>query len=79
MIDIFLLKFSIKIIGSLPLVIAIPIFLLFFITGNYLIMKSHQLIFGKEERTARFVTEGVFNIFRQPIYLGSVMLLVFLF
>jgi len=74
MIDIFLLKFSIKIIGSLPLLISIPLFLLFFITGSYLIMKSHKIIFGKEKKTARFVTEGVFNIVRHPMYLGSVLL-----
>ena len=45
--DLFVLKFSSNIIGILSRVIAIPLFLLFFITGSYSIFISHKIIFGK--------------------------------
>lgn len=73
-VDLFLLKFSTRIIGPLPSILAVPIFLLFFINGSYFIIKSHRIVFGKKEKEAGLVTKDVFRIVRHPMYFGSILL-----
>lgn len=72
--DIFVFEFSSNIIGTLSWTIAIPLFLLFFITGSYFIFTSHKIIFSKPEKVADIVTSGVFNKIRHPMYFGSMLL-----
>ncbi len=72
--DIFVFKFSSKIIGILSWIIILPLFIVFFIAGSYLIFTSHQLIFKKIEKDTEIVTSGVFKIVRHPMYFGSVLL-----
>lgn len=72
--DIFVFKFSLKIIGTLPYIIALPLFILFFIAGNYLIFTSHQLVFKKIEKDTEIVTSSVFKLVRHPMYFGSILL-----
>jgi protein-S-isoprenylcysteine O-methyltransferase Ste14 len=72
--DVFLFKFSNKIIGKLPWIIAAPLFFIFFKIGSYFILKSHKIIFKETEKEIGVVTSGVFHIVRHPMYFGSVFL-----
>lgn len=72
--DIFIFKFSNKMIGELSWIITVPLFLLFFLIGGYFIFISHQIIFGETDKEVGIVTNGVFKIVRHPMYFGSVLL-----
>ncbi len=73
--DIFIFKFSHKIIGILSQAITFPLFLLFFLIGVYFIFTSHQIIFGKNDKEVGIVTNnGVFKMVRHPMYFGSILL-----
>jgi protein-S-isoprenylcysteine O-methyltransferase Ste14 len=73
-IDIFILKFSSKMIGTLSQMLTIPWFLLFFLIGGYFVLISHRIIFRDNDKDIGIVTEGVFNIVRHPMYFGSTLL-----
>ena len=73
-IDIFILKFSSKMIGTLSQMLTIPLFLLFLLIGGYLILISHRIIFQDNDKDIGIVTEGVFNTVRHPMYFGSILL-----
>ncbi|MDD2352807.1 MAG: isoprenylcysteine carboxylmethyltransferase family protein [Atribacterota bacterium] len=73
-IDIFILKFSSKMIGTLSQMLTIPLFLLFLLIGGYFILISHRIIFRDNDKDIGIVTEGVFNIVRHPMYFGSILL-----
>ncbi len=72
--DLFILKYSNKIIGTPSWIIALLLFLLFFLTGSYFIFTSHRIIFKKTEKETGIVTSGVFSIVRHPMYFGSILL-----
>ncbi len=72
--DLFILKFSKRIIGTLSWMIAVPLFLLFFIIGGYFAFTSHRTIFKENEEEIGLVTRGVFSIVRHPMYFGSILL-----
>jgi len=72
--DIFIFKFSQQVIGILPWIIAVPLFLLFFIIGSYFLFTSHQTIFKKNEENKGIITNGVFSLVRHPMYFGSILL-----
>jgi protein-S-isoprenylcysteine O-methyltransferase Ste14 len=73
-IDIFMFKFSNRMIGTLSQILAIPLFLIFFLIGSYFILTSHRIIFRETDKEVGIVTSGVFNIVRHPMYFGSVIL-----
>ena len=74
--DIFILKYSSKIIRKQPGSIALILFLLFFVMGGYFICTSHKIvtILKKSEKESEMVTDGVFNIVRHPLYFGSILI-----
>jgi protein-S-isoprenylcysteine O-methyltransferase Ste14 len=61
-------------IGTLPQMLTIPLFLLFLLTGSYFILISHRIIFQDNDKDIEIVTKGVFNIVRHPMYFGSTLL-----
>ena len=73
-IDIFILKFSNKMIGTMSQMLTIPLFLLFLLTGSNFILISHRIIFRDTDKDIEIVTKGVFNIVRHPMYFGSILL-----
>jgi len=73
-IDIFILKFSNKMIGTMSQMLIIPLFLLFLLTGSNFILISHRIIFRDTDKDIEIVTKGVFNIVRHPMYFGSILL-----
>ena len=73
-IDIFILKFSNKMIGTLSQMLAIPLFLLFLLAGSYFIFISHRIIFRETDKDVELVTRDVFSIVRHPMYFGSILL-----
>ncbi|MDD5659621.1 MAG: hypothetical protein PHR39_06395, partial [Actinomycetota bacterium] len=56
-IDIFILKFSSKMIGTLSQMLTIPLFLLFLLIGGYFILISHRIIFRDNDKDIGIVTE----------------------
>ena len=72
--DIFIFKFSNKLIGTTSQILTIPLFLLFFLMGGYFIFTSHRLIFKETEKEVGMVNNGIFQIVRHPMYFGSILL-----
>jgi len=72
--DIFIFRFSNKILGTLSQLLTIPLFLIFFLTSSYFILTSHRIIFRENDKVIGIATKSVFNIVRHPMYLGSILL-----
>ncbi|MFZ2330824.1 MAG: isoprenylcysteine carboxylmethyltransferase family protein [Atribacterota bacterium] len=74
--DIFILKYSGKIIGKQPGRIAHILFLLFFAIGGYFVFTSHKIIYilKNSEKENEIATDGVFTIVRHPLYFGSILI-----
>jgi len=57
--DLFFLKFSNKIMGTVSGVITIPLFLFFLLSGGYCIFISHQTIFKSSKKRTGIITNGI--------------------
>lgn len=72
--DKFIFHYSLNAIGTLPVIVSMPVFVILFLSGVFLINQSYRVIFGKEKKKSGFVQEGVFRLVRHPMYTGSMLL-----
>jgi protein-S-isoprenylcysteine O-methyltransferase Ste14 len=82
--DSFVFRFSTVFAGVVPVLVRLPLGILSFAVGIYLVAKSEVAVFGRTlvGRTGqpKFITTGVYAWVRHPMYLGSLLvLLVFFF
>jgi protein-S-isoprenylcysteine O-methyltransferase Ste14 len=82
--DSFVFRLSTVLAEVFPIFVGLPLGILSFAAGIYLVAKSETAIFGRTlvGRTGnpKFITTGVYAWVRHPMYLGSLLvLLVFFF
>ena len=58
--------------GLLPWMVRVPLGVLVFLVGAYLMNEAHKLVIDPGEPS--FVDYGVFGLVRHPMYLGSMLL-----
>jgi protein-S-isoprenylcysteine O-methyltransferase Ste14 len=77
--DSFVFRFSTVFAEMVPFFVRLPLGILSFVAGIYLVAKSEVAIFGKTlvGRTGKpkFITTGVYAWVRHPMYLGSLLVL----
>ena len=73
-IDSFVLRFALKWLGLLSLIITVPIGLLCFAVGIYLVRKSEAVVFSNIEE--KIIDTGVYAHSRHPMYLGALLILL---
>jgi protein-S-isoprenylcysteine O-methyltransferase Ste14 len=73
-IDSFFLHYTINVIGLISLFITVPIGVVSFIAGVYLVRKSESVVFSQRE--AKVIDTGVYSRVRHPMYLGLLLTLL---
>jgi protein-S-isoprenylcysteine O-methyltransferase Ste14 len=78
--DSFVFRLSTVLAGVVPVLIRVPLGILSFAVGLYLVAKSDVGVFGRTlvGRTGKpkFITTGVYARVRHPMYLGSLLVLL---
>jgi protein-S-isoprenylcysteine O-methyltransferase Ste14 len=81
--DSFVFRLSTVLTRIVPVFVHLPLGILSFAAGTYLVAKSEAAIFGRTlvGRTGKpkFITTGVYAWVRHPMYLGSLLILLVFF
>jgi len=81
--DSFVFSFSTLLAGAVPLLVRLPLGILSFALGIYLVAQSEAAVFGRtlvgRIGEPKFITTGVYAWVRHPMYLGSLLVLLGLF
>jgi protein-S-isoprenylcysteine O-methyltransferase Ste14 len=73
-IDSFILYITVNFIGLMSLLITLPVGVISFIMGVYLVRKSESVVFGQKEM--KVIDSGVYGWIRHPMYLGLLLILL---
>ncbi len=76
--DSFVFRFSTVFAGVVSVFIRLPLGILSFVVGVYLVAKAGPAVFSRTGKP-EFVTTGVYARVRHPMYLGSLLVLLTLF
>jgi protein-S-isoprenylcysteine O-methyltransferase Ste14 len=74
--DSFVFRFSAVFAGVVPLLVGVPLGILCFVVGVYLVIKSEALVFNRGGTDAKLINSGVYGRVRHPMYLGSLLFLL---
>lgn len=78
--DSFVFRFSTALAGMVPVFVRLPLGILSFVVGIYLVGKSEAAVFGRtlvgRIGKPKFITSGVYAWVRHPLYLGSLLVLL---
>jgi len=81
--DSFVFRFSTVFAGVAPVFVRLPLGILSFAVGIYLVAKSEATVFGRtlvaRIGKPQFITTGVYARVRHPMYLGSLLVLLAFF
>lgn len=71
--DSFVFKYSTVLAQRIPLFIRLPVSIITLLISGNLARSGLKIIFGPIQKKPHVITQGVFNIVRHPIYLGSIL------
>ena len=71
--DSFVFKYSIVLVQHVPLFIRLAATIMVLLISGNLARSGLKIIFGPIRKKPHVITQGVFNIVRHPIYLGSIL------
>jgi len=72
-VDSYFLRFSVFLADQIPWQLRLVFTLAFIILGGWMIMASHNMVFG-EEGESELCDVGVYSLVRHPMYLGILLL-----
>lgn len=72
--DTFILEYSNFLNHVIPIVIRIPLGMLFLFVSGYLASRGLHIVFGEKRKDRGVIRESVFAIVRHPIYLSEMLL-----
>ena len=72
--DTFILKYTTLLNRYIPLIIRIPLGVVFVVVSFYLAAMGLHIVFGERREKPSVITKSVFGITRHPIYLSEILL-----